>query len=363
MAGRTRKRGEAVRTFILRNVEDRSGDVVLRATRQFGISRQAVHKHLKFLVGANLISRMSLARYQLCTLEEHKTILPVTDAAPEDIVWRMEIRDMLAALPENALDIWRYGFTEIFSNVAAHSGSESAFVQVRRTAVSTKMTIWDRGVGIFDKLLSHMDLIDERHAILELTKGKLTTDPASHPGQGIFFTARIFDTFSILSKGVLLSHTSGDGDDWTVETQQEGFGTLVTMTLKNDTSRQIKDIYERFSSQTSPGFSTTVVSAHLAQYGTEKLVSRSEAKRLLERVDRFRVALIDFDRVECIGQAFADEIFRVYPSEHPEVSIREIRTNKEVQDTIDGVRQVDHTPARRQGSPQDPALAGEEIGV
>jgi hypothetical protein len=153
MAGRTRKRGEAVRTFILRNVEDRSGDVVLRATRQFGISRQAVHKHLKFLVGANLISRMSLARYQLCTLEEHKTILPVTDAAPEDIVWRMEIRDMLAALPENALDIWRYGFTEIFSNVAAHSGSESAFVQVRRTAVSTKMTIWDRGVGIFDKLL------------------------------------------------------------------------------------------------------------------------------------------------------------------------------------------------------------------
>lgn len=338
MAGRTRKRGEAVRAFILRNVEDRSRDVVSRTTGQFGISRQAVHKHLKFLVGAGLISRTSLARYQLCTVEEYKKILPVTDATPEDIVWRTEIRDMLAALPENALDIWRYGFTEIFSNVAAHSGSESAFVQVRRTAVSTKMTIWDRGVGIFDKIQSHMDLIDERHAVLELTKGKLTTDPAAHPGQGIFFTARMFDTFSILSKGVLLSHTSGDGDDWTVETQQEGPGTLVTMTLKNDTSRRIKDIYEKFSSQTSPGFSTTVVSAHLAHHGTEKLVSRSEAKRLLARIDRFKVALIDFDRVGSIGQAFADEIFRVYPSEHPEVDIREIRTNEEVQNIIDGVR-------------------------
>ncbi len=338
MAGRTRKRGESVRAFILKTVEDRSRDVVSKATGQFGISRQAVHKHLTFLVNANLISRTSLGRYQLCTVAEHKKILPVTGGTPEDIVWRTEIRDMLAALPENALDIWRYGFTEIFSNVAAHSGSESAFVQVRRTAVSTRMTIWDRGVGIFDKVLSHFDLIDERHAILELTKGKLTTDPAAHPGHGIFFTARMFDTFSVLSKGVLLIYTSGDGDDWTVETQQEGPGTLVTMTLKNDTSRRMRDIYEKSSSQTSPGFSTTVVSAHLAHHGTEKLVSRSEAKRLLARIDQFRVALIDFDRVESIGQAFADEIFRVYPSEHPEVEIREVRTNKEVQVMIDGVR-------------------------
>ncbi len=339
MAGRTRKRGEAVRAFILGNVEDRSRDVVSRTTRQFGISRQAVHKHLKFLVGANLISRTSLARYQLRTVEEHKKILPVTVATPEDIVWRREIQDMLAALPEGTLDIWRYGFTEIFNNVTAHSGSESAFVQVRRTAVSTKMTVWDRGVGIFDKILSHMDLIDENHAILELTKGKLTTDPGAHPGHGIFFTARMFDTFSILSKGILLSHTSGDGDDWTVETQQEGPGTLVTMTLKNATSRRIKDIYANFSSQTSPGFSTTVVSAHLAHHGTDKLVSRSEAKRLLERVDQFTVVLIDFDRVESIGQAFADEIFRVYLSEHPEVEIREVRANKEVQEMIDGVKE------------------------
>lgn len=339
MARRTRKRGEAVRAFILKNVEDRSGDVVSRTTTQFGISRQAVHKHLRFLVDANLISRTRLARYQLCTVEEHKKILPVTDGTPEDIIWRREIRDMVGALPENALDIWRQGFTEIFSNVAAHSGSESAFVQVRRTAVSTKMTIWDRGVGIFDRILSRIDLIDEHHAILELTKGKLTTDPAAHSGQGIFFTACMFDTFSILSKGVLLTHASGDSDDWTVETQQGGPGTLVTMTLKNDTSRRITDIYKKFSSQTSSGFSTTVVYAHLAHHGTEKLVSRSEAKRLLDRIDQFKVALIDFHRVESIGQAFADEIFRVYPSEHPEVDIREVRTNKEVQDMIDGVRQ------------------------
>ena len=339
LRGKTKKSGEAVRAFIMRNVEGQSGSLVARTTGQFGISRQAVHKHLRLLVDARVLSRTGPGGYQLCTLEDHKKILSVSDGIPEDIVWRTEIRDMLGALPEKALDIWRCGFTEMFSNVVAHSGSESAFVQVKKTAISSKMTMWDRGVGILNKIRSHMSLLDDRHAVVELTKGKLTTSPAAHPGQGIFFTARMFDSFSILSKGVLLSHSSSSGDDWTVETQQEGSGTLVTMTLRNATTRRIKDIYDNFSSENGSGFSTTVVPAHLAQQGSEKLVSRSEGKRLLERIDQFKVALIDFDRVESIGQAFADEIFRVYPSEHPEVDIRPIRTNKEVQSIIEGVKQ------------------------
>ncbi|MDD3846829.1 MAG: STAS-like domain-containing protein [Syntrophorhabdaceae bacterium] len=342
-----KKSGEAVRAFIMRNVEDRSKGLVARATGQFGISRQAVHKHLRLLVDAKVLSRAGHGGYELCTLEDHKKILAVTDGAPEDIVWRTEIRDMMGDLPENALDIWCYGFTQMFNNVVAHSESESAFVQVKKTAFSTKMILWDRGVGIFDNIRSHMNLLDERHAVLELTKGKLTTDPAAHSGQGIFFTTRAFDTFSILSGGVFLSHACGETDDWTLETQQEGSGTLITMTLRNDTSRCIKDIYDTFPSDKASGFSTTVVPAHLAQCGTEKLVSRSEAKRLLERTDCFETVLVDFGGVESIGEAFADEIFRVFAKDHPEVEIREVRARREVQDVIEGVRKVNLSPLRR----------------
>jgi len=54
------------------------------------------------------------------------------------------------------------------------------------------------------------------------------------------------------------------------------------------------------------------VPVKLAQYGNDKLVSRSQAKRLLARVELFKVVMLDFTNVPTIGQAFADEIFRVF---------------------------------------------------
>ncbi|HBL24879.1 MAG TPA: ArsR family transcriptional regulator [Deltaproteobacteria bacterium] len=337
---RFRKRGEAIRAFIIRNAEDQASGLVSKVMREFAISRQAVHKHLRYLVdGKILLQGAPPGRYQLCTLGDSKKILSVAGNPEEDVVWRTEVREMVGDLPENALDLWRCGFTEMFNNVVEHSGAESAFIQVKNTAFSTKMTIWDRGVGIFRKIGSHFTFIDERHAAIELVKGGLTTDRTAHSGEGLFFTTRMFDTFSILSGGILLAHTtSDDGDDWTLATQEDRSGTLITMTLKNATSRLIRDIYQKCSSDGISGLSTTVVPAHLAQYGTEKLVSRSEAKRLLTGLARFKTALIDFGGIDSIGEAFADEVFRIFPAAHPGIEIREIRANKEIRSMIDGVR-------------------------
>ena len=68
-------------------------------------------------------------------------------------------------------------------------------------------------------------------------------------------------------------------------------------------------------------FSKTVVPMRLAQYGDEQLVSRSQAKRLIARFDRFKKVILDFKGVQEIGQAFADELFRVYANEHPDVEL------------------------------------------
>jgi hypothetical protein len=64
----------------------------------------------------------------------------------------------------------------------------------------------DNGIGIFRKIKEAFDLASEAQAILELAKGKLTTDPDRHSGQGIFFTSRMLDKFSILSRGAFFSH-------------------------------------------------------------------------------------------------------------------------------------------------------------
>lgn len=68
--------------------------------------------------------------------------------------------------------------------------------------------IRDDGEGIFKKLTRLCNLPDERQALIELSKGKLTTDPDNHSGEGIFFTFRAFDVFMIDSKELQFSHNN-----------------------------------------------------------------------------------------------------------------------------------------------------------
>jgi STAS-like domain of unknown function (DUF4325) len=62
-----------------------------------------------------------------------------------------------------------------------------------------------------------------------------------------------------------------------------------------------------------------VVPVKLAQYGNEKLIPRSQAKRVVSRLELFKVILFDFSGVPTTGQAFADEIFRAFANEHPNI--------------------------------------------
>jgi anti-sigma regulatory factor (Ser/Thr protein kinase)/biotin operon repressor len=334
-----RKRGEQIREFILENVEADSQKIVALTTEKFSITRQAVHQHIKHLVDEGMLVRSRSGHYELCPKEEWHTVILISDNPHEDVVWRNQIKEKLGHLPDNNMDIWQYGFTEMFNNVVDHSESATVFMRVIKTAYSTEMNISDNGIGIFYKITKAMNLIDERHAVIELTKGKLTTDPAKHTGEGIFFTSRMFDTFSILSGEVFLSHTYGNDEDWILQNQEPTTGTWITMKLKNNTSRTKKQVFDQFTAdENSFGFTKTVVPVRMAQYGDEKLVSRSQAKRLLERVDRFKTVLFDFREVEIIGQAFADEVFRVFANQHPQIELMPINANDIVMQIIDNAR-------------------------
>ena len=51
-------------------------------------------------------------------------------------------------------------------------------------------------------------------------------------------------------------------------------------------------------------FSKTVVPMKLAQLGDEQLISRSQAKRLIARFERFKSVILDFKGVNEIGKLF-----------------------------------------------------------
>lgn len=332
-----RKRGEQIRRFIVENVDQHNSDIGRVTAKKFDISRQAVNKHLKRLVDENAIVREGNTRnrtYALCPLETWESSYELGPNLQEDVVWRNDVAPSLDHLPDNVFDIWHYGFTEMFNNAIDHSDGKTVDIFVEKTATYTEIALFDDGIGIFKKIQNELGLLDERHAVLELAKGKLTTDPDNHTGEGIFFTSRMFDEFQILSGGVYFSHEFDDHRDWILERTRFDSGTGVWMKINNHTARTLKRIFDQYTSKDDIGFTKTVVPVRLAQYGDDKLVSRSQAKRLLARVDRFRIVIFNFEGVDSIGQAFADEIFRVFANKNPEIEINFIKANSAVKRMI-----------------------------
>jgi anti-sigma regulatory factor (Ser/Thr protein kinase) len=299
---------------------------------RFSVSRATAHNYIRELVAAGIIERTKPGHYQLASKSAH--IIHAIKGLEEDEVWRNEILPLLEGLPVNVVNIWRFGCTEMINNAIDHSESPGVLITIKRTDATVEIDIHDRGVGIFRKIATALGLEDDRHAVLELSKGKVTTDPVNHTGEGIFFSSRAFDSFKILSGGVLFNHESGDDKDWILgdETPHENVnGTSVYMTLKNDSDRALNELFAAYATDDDAyGFDKTIVPIKLLQYGDDHLVSRSQAKRLLRRFDRFKTVVLNFQDVESIGQAFADEVFRVFQAQHPEVELIPINANEQV---------------------------------
>ena len=113
--------------------------------------------------------------------------------------WTQDFKPLLKGARENVVDIVGIAFTEMLNNAIDHSESEETVVKMVYTAAMITVRILDGGVGVFRKVKEEKNLIDERHAILELAKGRLTTAPEHHSGMGIYFTSRMVDIFSMAS--------------------------------------------------------------------------------------------------------------------------------------------------------------------
>ena len=329
------QKSKEIRQFILENVEEHPNDITTVVSAEFRISRQASHRHIQKLVSEGLIIASGNTRnrtYAVEPLVNFSIELPLA-GLKEDKVWREHIRPLMNGLPTNVLSICQYGFTEIVNNAIDHSEGTILIVGLERTYKNIALRIIDNGVGIFNKIQKELNLDDPIHAILELSKGKLTTDPVHHTGEGIFFASRMFDKFTIISGKLYFSY---QGEiDWLLEDNQEfSEGTGITLEISIFSKRTTQQVFDRYTTAGDYGFSKTHVPVFLATYGDENLISRSQAKRLLTRFEKFREIILDFANVTFIGQAFADEVFRVFQTQNPGVHLVPINMSKQVKKMI-----------------------------
>lgn len=248
----------------------------------------------------------------------------------EDVIWTRDFRPYFNLKP-NLTNIAAHGFTEMVNNSIDHSSGTSVFISASQTEKSLTLLVADNGIGIFEKISAALNLADKRQALFELSKGKLTTDPSKHSGEGVFFTSRMFDYYAIEANGLQFSHD--EKHDFLMEEPKPFvMGTVVFMRVALDSERTTSDVFNQFMNAPEDfDFSKTIVPMKLARLGDEQLISRSQAKRLIARFDRFKKVILDFKSVNEIGQAFADELFRVYANEHPQVELSPVNMSEQVE--------------------------------
>jgi anti-sigma regulatory factor (Ser/Thr protein kinase)/biotin operon repressor len=299
---------------------------------EIGLTRQAVHRHLLRLVQQGILEKSGRTRdavYRLRTARAapspamYRRTLP-TAGLQEDVVFA-ELERRLAfgrTVTANARRILAFAVTEMLNNAIEHSGAARVAVEATVGPRDVTVVIRDRGIGVFRSVADHYALASEEDSVGELLKGKATSMPARHSGQGIFFTSKACDRLELRSHRTVLLFDTRRGDV-EVSLQRQLAGTTVTLVLSRAARRSLPEVFSAFAPEEYDlQFEKTRVLVRLA---ARDYVSRSEARRLVARLEQFREAELDFAMVRSIGQAFADEIFRVFARAHPLVKLT--RTN------------------------------------
>jgi anti-sigma regulatory factor (Ser/Thr protein kinase) len=348
MARISRTTDETARDWATKNVGAHSKNFTSAFAAHFGMTRAGAAPAIKQLERDGYILRTGSGTRPLFLPGPNRFLqseypLPGVD---ENHIWERDFSPWLD-MPANVKNIVHYGFTEIVNNANDHSGGSILNVIAYQRDGMIAMAIIDDGIGIFRRISDAFNLPDIRLALLELSKGKLTSDPTRHSGEGLFFTSRAFDDFHLYGNGLEYSRVMNEGikklekrtDPERLDPFPETKGTTVFVSADCASKLELKTIFDQFTTGAPDdlSFDKTVVPVKLARLGQENLLSRSQAKRLLSGIDRFKVVELDFSGITEIGQAFADEIFRVYSNSHPEIKIIPVSTNPDVRHMINRV--------------------------
>ncbi len=326
---------EKVKQYILTHIKD--NELVAKTVDTFKISKSSVYNYLNELVDDGIIEKNQKGTYQTIS-KVYKYVYPNIDLS-EDKIFDNDIAKHIIMCEKNVFSIWRYAFTEMMNNAIEHSHAEGIVVNVIVDAVSTFISVFDNGIGIFNNIQEFVKKEENKEITLEeaaqlLFAGKFTTAKSMHSGEGIFFTSHLMDTFLICSDKVTFSRTPFNEVQFSLDESIKG--TMVFMILNNHSKKTTKEVFNRFSSVEEGFIKTQIPIAHLFPNGSP--VSRSEARRLGELVLKFKEIDLDFTNVEELGQAFCHELFIVWQARNPEKQLNILNANEDVLNMINRVK-------------------------
>lgn len=285
----------------------------VHVAQRLGLSRGTANKALRRLVELNWLTRHGSPQrpcYEPGLLRQVVQRYAL-DGLQEDQPWSRDYAPVFR-LPPHVQRMVQHSFTELLNNAIEHSAGHNVTVSMRQTPNQVQLLVSDDGRGLFDKLRHDFGLDDPCNAMLELSKGKLTSAPQHHSGRGLYFTSKLADVFDLHANAEAFQRREWEAGRWVAGRALKRQGTSVYAAFALDTTRTLDSVLQAHSVDGKGyGFERTVVPLRLMLSPLAGLESRAQARRVSARLDQFALAEVDFEGVPYVGHGFADELFRV----------------------------------------------------
>lgn len=319
---------QSIIIYMLEKIQQKCDGVSKIVAEAFDINQNTVHTYINELVDKGIIKRVKRGEYELVKKKyEYKYSRSDKEMENDTYVYEHCLYNLIENLSQNVKDIWSYVISEMINNVIDHSQAENFKLIIEQSYIDTQVLILDDGIGIFVKIKDYFGFNTIDDAIGELFKGKLTTDIENHSGEGIFFSSKMVDDFFIVSSGKIFSNNKYGNSKIMNLAQTNTEGTGVYMSLSNFTQRNPQEVFDLYAN-TEGGFVKTKVP--LKNIFDASPVSRSQAKRVCNRLEEFKEVEIDFDGIQWMGQGFAHQIFVVFARKHPDIKLEPVNMSEDV---------------------------------
>lgn len=322
---------ESIKRYMLEKIRQDDELFIQKTMENFEISITTVKRYLRECIDAHILCKdESKKTGHALSVAIYTFSYQTSESLTEDQIYFETIYPLLEDLSREAKTIWGYAFMEMMNNAIEHSKCKTVHCHVIKDYLYTEICILDDGIGIFKNVQNYLERqlgtkVTYQDVLTELYKGKLTTNSEKHSGEGIFFTSKTLNEFAIWSDHTIFSQSCYDKTQFVQShlvscyNRLNSIGTMVIMKLENQTTRKIEEVFNMFAPIEDGFVKTRIPIKEVCSYGQP--IARSQARRILYRLEEFKQVELDFKGIDFMGQGFADEIFRVFQKKHPDIEL------------------------------------------
>ena len=319
-----------IKDFILDNINSHQKDIIQIAINKFGVSRQAIHKHMNGLIFDKKVVGHGTTKgryYELIPKVNYYKSMNVGLKFDVHDIFDKYVQPHIISLPNNITEIFEFSISVLLNNVKDHSEASKLYFKIYIDHREAHFIINDNGIGILKHIKNGLKLTSFEQAALELVKGSAAINCYQHSGEELNAVAHLFDKVNIDSNRKSMVFKGKNGN-WELKSSMQGKGTKIHLKIANSSQNSCANIFDTFFTSTDNAIRIPVNFLNISK---NKIInSRSLAEILLKNVKNYKKIQFDFSNIDLIGPAFANALINISKKNNKHADIKWLNMNETV---------------------------------